>query len=261
MHFQAAVLDIDGTVLRGDRAIPGASDGVKRLREKGLDRLYVTNNPTHPPEVYGDRLRNAGIESAGVEVITSGLATATLLERRYRGDAVYVVGEEGLRKQLEIADVRLVQSSSTADVVVVSMDRGFDYDRLCEAFWALSDPDVGFVGTDPDMVVPAPERDVPGSGAIINAVAGVADRDPDVVLGKPSEPTQQLVRERLGVESESCLLVGDRLDTDIAMGEQAGMTTVLVRTGVTDDKELAASDVQPDYVLDSLSEIDLVFEQ
>lgn len=261
MSFQGAVLDIDGTVLRGDRAMPGADDGVRRLRENGLDRLYVTNNPTHPPDVYVDRLRDAGIESADVEVITSGVATAAWLERRYRGDAVHVVGEDGLCKQLEDADIRLVQSSSMADVVVVSMDRSFDYDGLCEAFWALSDPDVGFVGTDPDMVVPAPERDIPGSGAIINAVAGVADRDPDAVLGKPSEPTQQLMLDRLGVLPESCLFVGDRLDTDIAMGERAGMTTVLVRTGVTDDCDLAASGVKPDYVLDSLAEIDRVLER
>lgn len=260
MSFQGAVLDVDGTVLRGDEAIPGARDGVRRLRTAGVDRLYVTNNPTHPPESYVDRLRDASVEATAAPVVTSGVVTAHWLERQYHGEAVAVVGEDGLEAQLEDADVRLVPSASTADAVVVSMDRGFDYDRLCEAFWAVSDPDVGFVGTDPDMVVPAPERDVPGSGAIINAVAGVADREPDVVLGKPSEPTRRLVEDRLGAPPESCLLVGDRLDTDIAMGERAGMTTVLVRTGVTDADDLAASDVRPDYVLDSLADLDQVLK-
>jgi 4-nitrophenyl phosphatase len=260
MGFRGAVLDVDGTVLRGDRAIPGAIEGIDRFRAADVDRLYVTNNPTHPPSVYVDRLRDAGVEPTTAEVITSGVATAEWLDRHHAGAAVYVIGEDGLREQLQTADVSLVQDFSAAAVVVVSMDRGFDYDRLCEAFWALSNTDVGFVGTDPDLVVPAPERDVPGSGAIINAVAGVVDREPDVVLGKPSEPTRRLVRDRLGAQPEDCLLVGDRLDTDIAMGERAGMTTVLVRTGVTDETTLSASDVQPDHVIDSLAAIDRVLE-
>lgn len=258
MAFQGAVLDIDGTVLRGDRAISGAVAGVDQLRDADVDRLYVTNNPTHPPESYVDRLRTAGVEPTAATVLTSGVATAEWLDRQYPGDPVHVVGEDGLRAQLREAGVQLVSDPSTAAAVVVSMDRSFDYDRLCEAFWALTDPEVGFVGTDPDMVVPAPERDVPGSGAIINAVAGVADRDPDAVLGKPSEATQQLVCDRLDAPPVACLLVGDRLDTDIALGECAGFTTVLVRTGVTDDADLADSDVEPDYVLDSLADIDRV---
>lgn len=260
MSLRGAVLDVDGTVLRGDRAIPDAIEGVDQLRAGDIDRLYVTNNPTHPPAVYVDRLRSAGVEPTTADVITSGVATAQWLDSHHAGAEIFVIGEDGLREQLATADVRLVQDFSAADVVVVSMDRSFDYDRLCEAFWALSDPDVGFVGTDPDRVVPAPERDVPGSGAIINAVAGVADRDPDAVLGKPSESMQRLVRDRLGVSPERCLLVGDRLDTDIAMGERAGMTTVLVKTGVTDEETLLASEVQPDHVIDSLAEIDRVLE-
>lgn len=261
MRFQGVILDIDGTVLRGDRAIPGAVDGVGQLRERGIDRLYVTNNPTHPPAEYAQRLQDAGVELTTVEVITSGLTTARWLEREHRGAAVHVIGEDGLFEQLESAEIQLVPSASTAEVVVVSIDRGFDYDQLCEALWALTDPEVAFIGTDPDMVIPAAERNVPGSGAIINAVAGVVDRDPDVVLGKPSEPTRTLLKERLGVQPESCLLVGDRLDTDIVMGQRAGFTTVLVRTGVTDEADLAASNIQPDYVLDSLAEIERVVEQ
>lgn len=258
MTFRSAVLDVDGTVLRGDRAIPGAVEGVDRLRAADIDRLYVTNNPTHPPETYADRLRTAGVEPDTARVLTSGVATAEWLVSEHPDEPVHVIGEDGLREQLRDAGVRLVSDAETAAVVVVSMDRTFDYDQLCGAFWALSDPTVGFVGTDPDMVVPAPDRDIPGSGAIINAVAGVVDREPDAVLGKPSEATQRLLRDRLDAPPESCLLVGDRLDTDIALGERAGLTTVLVRTGVTDDDKLATSDITPDYVLDSLADIDQV---
>jgi 4-nitrophenyl phosphatase len=120
----------------------------------------------------------------------------------------------------------------------------------------LADDSVAFVGTDPDMVIPAADGDVPGSGAVINAIAGVAGRDPDIVLGKPSRPATDLVLSRIGLPAERCLVVGDRLDTDVAMGAAAGMTTALVRTGVTDDAALAASEVDPDYVLDSLADLD-----
>jgi 4-nitrophenyl phosphatase len=95
----------------------------------------------------------------------------------------------------------------------------------------------------------------PGSGAIVRAVAGVAERDPDAVLGKPSATTARLLADRLGVPPGDCLLVGDRLDTDVAMGERVGMTTVLVRTGVDGDAALADSDVRPDYVVDSLGDV------
>jgi 4-nitrophenyl phosphatase len=105
------------------------------------------------------------------------------------------------------------------------------------------------------MVIPAAEGDLPGSGAIINAVAGVVGRDPDVMLGNPSKPARRIVRERLGLPPGDCLVVGDRLDTDIALGERAGMTTALVRTGVTDDRDLERSGVRPDYVLDSLADV------
>jgi 4-nitrophenyl phosphatase len=117
---------------------------------------------------------------------------------------------------------------------------------------------VAFVGTDPDMVIPAAEGDIPGSGAVIHAIAGVAGRDPDIVLGKPSAPARELVLSTLGVDPRECLVVGDRLDTDIAFGVNAGMTTALVRTGVTDDADLATADIEPDYVLDSLADLGAV---
>jgi 4-nitrophenyl phosphatase len=124
-----------------------------------------------------------------------------------------------------------------------------------EAAWAL-EGDVPFVGTDPDMTVPVDEGcTVPGSGAILNAIAGVAGREPDRVMGKPSEEAVRTVREALGCAPEECLVVGDRLDTDIALGERAGMTTVLVLSGVTRRAEVADSAVTPDHVLDSLADL------
>jgi 4-nitrophenyl phosphatase len=260
MTYRGVVLDVDGTVVRGDEPIPGAAEGLDRLERAGLSRLFVSNNPTKRPPAYAARLRRAGFDAHPDEIVTAGTITTDYLAEHHPDDALFVVGEDALVEQLTDAGLTVVTDGTTADAVVVSIDRAFDYDRLRAALDACSDEDVTLVGTDPDMVIPAADGDVPGSGAIINAVAGVVGRDPDVVLGKPSAPVRRAVRDRLGLPAGDCLVVGDRLDTDVALGERAGMTTVLVRTGVTDDRDLERSDVTPDHVLDSLADVGTVLD-
>ncbi|GAB3318534.1 HAD-IIA family hydrolase [Haloplanus salinarum] len=258
MTYRGVVLDVDGTVVRGDEPIPGAAEGLDRLAAAGCRRLFVSNNPTKRPPAYAERLGRAGFDVDADEIVTAGTVTTTYLTDRHADDALFVVGEPALVEQLTDAGLTVVDEASRAETVVLSIDRSFDYDRLCAALRACEDDDVPLVGTDPDMLIPAAGGDLPGSGAIINAVAGVVGREPDVVLGKPSEPALRIVRDSLGVSPSSCLVVGDRLDTDIALGERAGMTTALVRTGVSDDDDIAESDVSPDYVLDSLADVDRI---
>lgn len=252
-RFDAVVLDVDGTVLRGGDPIPGAPAAVRALREAGLATLFVTNNPTRTAASYADRLVAAGIEATADEVLTAGEVTADYLADRHGDATLLVVGEDGLRAQLRERGLRLTTDPDAADVVVASIDREFHYDDLRDAFWALSGGDVPLVGTDPDRVVPAAERDVPGSGAIVNAVADVAEQAPEAVLGKPHPFTRDLVFGRLGCDPADVLVVGDRLDTDIALGVGAGATTVLVETGVATREDVAGSDVTPDHVLADLA--------
>ena len=259
MEFRGAVLDVDGTVVRGDEPIPGALEGYRHLLASGVEPLFVSNNPTKPAAAYVARLGNAGFDVDADRVFTAGTVMTDYLRTHHADDDLLVIGEEGLLEQFTAADLSVTDEVAAADALIVSIDREFDYDDLCTALWAL-DRDISFIGTDPDVVIPAPERDVPGSGAVIRAVAGVAERDPDVVLGKPSDPAIDLVRERLPYPPEECLVVGDRLDTDVALGNRAGMTTVLVRSGVTDDETLARSGIEPDHVLDHLGEIDRVVD-
>ena len=257
MTYSGAVIDVDGTVVRGDDPIPGAPAGYRRLREAGIETLFVSNNPTKAPPAYVDRLGAAGYEVDADRVFTAGSVTTRYLRERHADDDLLCLAEPGLLDQFAAAGLSTTGDVDAADALVASIDREFDYDDLCTALWAL-ERDIPFIGTDPDVVIPAPERDVPGSGAVINAIAGVAEREPDAVLGKPSDTAIEMVRERLPYPAEECLVVGDRLDTDIALGERAGMTTVLVRSGVTDEAALAASDVEPDHVLDHLGDIDRV---
>ncbi len=259
MDARGAVVDLDGTVVRGETLIPGARDAVAALRERVSSVLFLTNNPTVPPREYAARLRDLGIDATVGDVLTSTDATVAYLRENHADEAVFPIAEASIVDQLRDADLALTEEPGAADVVVAGYHRDFHYRDLQAALDALDD-ETAFVGTDRDRTIPTERGPSPGSGAIIRAVAGVTGREPDAVLGKPSATTARLAADRIGVSSDECVLVGDRLDTDVAMGERTGMTTVLVRTGVSGGDDLADSDVQPDHVCDSLADVPALFD-
>lgn len=256
MTFRGAVVDLDGTVLREGALIPGAADALAALRER-VDRvLFLTNDPTVPPGRYAAHLRDIGVDAGPDDVLTAAVATIDYLRAEHHGETVFPIAESTVVDQLEAADIPVTDDPEDAEVVVAGYHREFHHDDMQAALDAFgADGEVAFVGTDPDTTVPTADGVKPGSGAIINAVAGVVGREPDAVLGKPSATTARLAADRLGVPPEDCVLVGDRLDTDVAMGERVGMTTVLVRTGVSDDADIESGDVRPDHVVDSLADV------
>ncbi|MFB6084761.1 MAG: HAD-IIA family hydrolase [Halorientalis sp.] len=256
MTYRGVVLDLDGTVYRGNELLPGAAETVDAIRTRDISLCCCSNNPTKTRAEYVDRLAGMGVEIDESEVLSAGTVTTDYLADEHVGENCFLIGSPGLREQLVAAGVTLTDDPSAADVLVASWDRGFDYDDMTDGLRALEDPTTTFVGSDPDRTVPASGgRSVPGSGAIIGAVAAVADRDPDRVMGKPSPEAIDAVGEVLGVSPGECLLVGDRLNTDIAMGERAGMTTALVLTGAADRDDVADADVTPDHVLDSIGDV------
>jgi len=269
----AVVFDVDGTLLRGREPLPGACEAVAAVRDAGMPVLFVSNNPVDPPVAYARRLRDAGLSATPDEVVTSGVVTADYLAREHPAADTFVVGEAGLVAMLEERNVAAVEDPRRAEVVLASIDRSFDYDRLATALLAFDAGDPVFLGTDPDRTIPGEDGPLPGSGAIVEAVASVAGRPPDRVLGKPDRATREAVLGRLDVAPGRCLVVGDRVDTDVALGARAGMETALVLSGVTgradldranpDRSEEGAPDhpqeTVPDHVLDSVAAVpDLV---
>jgi 4-nitrophenyl phosphatase len=259
MDFEGALVDLDGTVYRGEQLVAGAASAVDRLRDAGLRTVFFSNNPTNSRAAYADRLAALGIDVAPEAVLSAGTVTAWELAAEHPDDAVFLIGEAGLRRQLEAADVDLVDDATAADVLLASYDRAFDYGDMLAGYRALS-AGAAFYGTDPDRLIPAAEGMVPGSGAVVNAVGGILDRRPDRVFGKPSPPARRAALAALEAPAERCLAVGDRLETDVGLGERAGMTTVLVRTGVATDADVRDSDVEPDHVIDSLADLPALIE-
>lgn len=260
MTYDGVILDLDGTVYRGDSLLPGAGAAIDAIRQRNASLCFFSNNPLHDGAEYVERLQGLGIDARDGEACSSLAVTCSYLRDRHEDDRVFLVGSDELRAHVADTSVELVAEPHAADVLLASWTDAFHYDDMVASLRAIDDETV-FLGTDPDRTFPDANGNVfPGSGAILHAIAGVVERDPDRVLGKPSSVAVDAALDRLGCAAADCLVVGDRLDTDIAMGAQAGMTTALVKTGVTDDARLAASDVSPDFVLDSLADIDQVFD-
>lgn len=258
MDYRGVVVDLDGTVYEGKTLIPGVSDAIETLRERGASLLFLTNNPTLTRESYVERLDAMGVRIEPEELLSAGTVTTRYLVANHATDTVFVIGSSGLCEQFEHADIEMTDDPDAADVVVTSYDHSFGYEDLADGLWALDSAEA-FVATDPDVVYPNDNgRPLPGSGAITNAIAGVAGRNPDVVLGKPASETVDVVLETLDHHPDDYLIVGDKLDTDITFGERAGMTTALVRSGISDQASLAAANPQPDHVIDTLADINTI---
>jgi 4-nitrophenyl phosphatase len=188
MTVRGVIFDVDGTLVRGDEPLSGAEAGLAAVDEAGLRRLFVSNNPTKPPEEYEQRLGRAGFDVDAAEVVTAGSVSARYLAEHHIDDRIAVVGESGFVDLLRAAGLSVVTVDAggdettggdipAANVLVASLDREFHYRTLVSCLRLLDDSEITFLGTDPDVVIPAPEGNVPGSGAVIDAIANVVGRD------------------------------------------------------------------------------------
>lgn len=251
--IDGVVVDLDGTLVQGDTLAPGALEGWEQLKAASVSVLVFSNNPTRHPDEHVERLSALGLDVNTENVLTSAIVTAEYLANERPADPLFVVGSPVLRETLQERGLVLTEDPGGAEVVVGSFDRGFDYDRLAESLWALEEADA-FIGTDPDRTVPTDERPIPGSGAVVAAMAGVAERDPDAFLGKPSPVARRAAFDRLGTHPRRTLVVGDRLETDVALAGDE-MQSALVLTGVDGRDDLGAAEYEPTYVLDSFADI------
>jgi len=236
------VIDLDGVVWLAEEPIPGSADAVARLRRAGYGVVFATNNASPTVAELQGRLAKAGIEAGPDELVTSAQAAASMLEP---GSTAVVCADGGVLEALSARGVRIV-AEGPADAVVVGWTRGFDFDLLATAATAVR-LGARFIGTNEDPTHPTPRRLLPGSGAILAAVATAAQATPEVA-GKPHEPLVALLRERA---PDAVLVVGDRPSTDGALARRLGLPFALVRTGVTSDGREPMV-VEPDEEADDL---------
>jgi len=246
------IFDLDGTVYRGEQLIPGARETIERVRASAHPLAFVTNAIETVTE-HVEKLTRLGIPVHPDEIITSALVLVQHLRREMPHARLFALADPPLIEQLA-PYFRFSEDPDEIDVVIASTDRAFDYRKLAIGFHALR-RGARFWATNADATWPLPGGEIPDAGAIIGALEGCTNRRVEVVAGKPSQLVVQLALECLGRAACECLVVGDSLYSDIAMGQRAGMQTALVLTGETRRKDLAQSAIQPDAVLESIEEV------
>jgi len=248
------ILDLDGTLYRGEKAIPGAPQAVVQLRARGRRICFVSNNPLGSREAYARKLSSLGIPAEPEDVVTSGWVAACTLARQAPQARVLVLGPTELVRELRGQGLHPASDGAKADVVLVGFDQTLTYERLTQAFQALR-RGATFAATNADPTCPVEDGEVPDAGAIIAALEACSGRKVEQVFGKPSPYTAVAALDLLKLPPQACAVVGDRLETDVRMAKENGMVSVLTLTGVTRAAQLARSPVIPDHVIASTADL------
>jgi NagD protein len=252
--FDGYIFDLDGTVYLGEALLPGAGTAIARLRAGGRRVVFLSNNPTHTREQYAARLARLGLPTPPHEIVSSTQVMVQWLLREAPGCRVFVVGERPLKDELAAAGFRLVERAGAIDFVIASFDRTFHYGKLQVAFDAIR-AGARFVATNADRYCPVPGGGQPDAAAVIAAIEACTATKVELVVGKPSPIMARAVAETIQLPPERCLMTGDRLETDVAMGIGAGMATALTLTGATTPAMLEVSEIKPDYVIEGLGDL------
>lgn len=254
MKYKGYLIDLDGTMYKGEEKIDAAEHFVKKLVEKNIPYLFVTNNSTRTPKQVAEKLRNFGIPAEEEQVFTTSMATANYIYEQKPDASVYFTGEEGLKTALEEKGFRFAKED--AEFVVIGLDRNVNYEKFAIACLAIRNG-ATFISTNADIALPTERGFMPGNGSLTALVQVSTQVDP-IFIGKPEPIILNQALKKLGTKKEETLMVGDFYDTDILAGIRAGMDTLLVHTGVTTKEQLKNYEQQPTYSLDSLSEWDFL---
>ena len=256
------IFDMDGTIYLGGKPFPFAIDFIKKLRKAGKRVLFFTNNASHSPEFYLDKLTRLGFEPDESEILSSGNVTAAFLTRKRAGKTVYLLGTPELWDQFSAAGVDLVSKRDgtpdgrRADIVVTSFDTTLTYEKLTAACDFIR-YGAEYLCTHPDFNCPTETGFIPDSGAIAACVTASTGVSP-VYFGKPYAETVEMIEEITGETRADMCIFGDRIYTDIATGRKHGILSVLVLTGETKEADAVSAEdsAKPDIMLQSLREAD-----
>ncbi len=254
-RFAGYAFDLDGTVYLGDELLPGAADTIAAIRRAGGSVAFATNKPLETAADYAAKLTRLGVPAEPADVVTALDSLLRYLARAHPGARLLTIAEPLVEATLAAAGWPVVQDPAAADLVVVSFDRTFSYAKLAAAYRAVRHHGAGIVATNPDPYCPTPDGGLPDCAAMLAALEACTGARAEAVLGKPSALMAQTLLARLGTSPADSAMVGDRLTTDVAMGQAAGMTGILVLSGATTPGMLAASDLRPDYVVENIGQL------
>ncbi len=256
--FKGFLFDLDGTIYRSDQLIPGADGVVRLLREHGKKVVFLSNKPIQTREDYASKLTRLGIPTQPEEVINSTFVMVNYLKKLAPLARLFVVGETPFIEELKGAGFQITDQPNEIEYVVAAFDRTFDYRKLNIAYQAIK-LGAHFVATNPDRTCPVEGGEIPDCAGMIAAIEAVTGKKVEVIVGKPSPIMIQAALDVLGLKPVDCILIGDRVETDIKMGKDSGIATGIVLTGVTSEKmlqEFKHGPLQPDFVFQSVADVE-----
>jgi NagD protein len=245
------LMDMDGVLVHEERAIPGADRFLAQLRERGTPFLVLTNNSMYTRRDLAARLRASGLDVPEESIWTSALATARFLEDQRPGGTAFVIGEAGLTTALHGAGYTLTERSP--DYVVLGETRTYSFERITRAIRLIAGG-ARFIATNPDATGPTVEGPLPATGSVAALISKATGVDPYYV-GKPNPLMMRSALNALDAHSETTAMVGDRMDTDVVAGLEAGLETILVLTGVTTREDAERHPYVPSRVVESVADL------
>lgn len=253
-ELKGFVFDLDGTIYLGNKLIPGARETLELLRNKGKKLLFLTNYPLETRMEKVRKLKNLGIEVNVNEVINSSFVLVNHLVKIHKNAKVLPIAETVLIQKLEDKGFYITHDPENVDYVVISWDREFNYHKLNLALQAVRNG-AKMIATNPDKTCPVEGGVVPDAAGMIGAIEAVTGKKVDIISGKPSMIMAEEALTALNLQGSECIMIGDRLETDILMGQQAGMKTALVMTGVSKVEDIDRLNIHPDYQMKSIVSI------
>jgi NagD protein len=250
-EIRSWLMDMDGVLVHENNAIPGADRFLARLRELGIPFLVLTNNSIYTRRDLSARLRASGLDVPEDAIWTSALATARFLEDQRPGGSAFVIGEAGLTTALHAAGYTLTEREP--DYVVLGETRTYSFERITQAIRLIAGG-ARFIATNPDATGPTPDGPLPATGSVAALISRATGVDPYFV-GKPNPLMMRSALNAIDAHSESAAMVGDRMDTDVVSGLEAGMHTVLVLTGSTTRDEAERFPYRPSRIVDSIADL------
>ncbi|MDF2721577.1 MAG: haloacid dehalogenase [Paenibacillus sp.] len=251
--YEGYFFDLDGTVFIGDRLLPGVKETISLLRKRRKIVRFLTNTTIRTRKQCQSRLQELGLEVGIDEIVTAAYLSAVFLQELSPKPNVLVIGEPALTAELHELGVATTDEPGDATHVLVGMDMQFDYAKLHKAMKAVR-CGAQLIAANPDPYCPVEGDVIPDTWAMVQAIEAASCVKAAAVIGKPSEYYASKVLEWTGLRRERCLMIGDRLETDILFGRLHRMHTALVLTGVTTERELEQSTIRPDYVWRTLEQ-------
>ena len=250
-EIESWLMDMDGVLVHEEHAIPGAEAFLHGLRDRGTPFLVLTNNSIYTRRDLAARLRGSGIDVPEEAIWTSALATARFLDDQRPGGSAFVIGESGLTTALH--EIGYTMTERAPDYVVLGETRTYSFERITQAI-RLVDRGARLIATNPDPTGPAPDGPLPATGAVAALVSRATGVMPYFV-GKPNPLMMRSALNALDAHSEATAMIGDRMDTDVVAGLEAGLETVLVLTGVTTRAEAERFPYRPSRIVDSIADL------